>query len=179
MLPVGGGQLYLEPRHLNFDDRTQHTPNSDTTWLTGEFVHPIGNRADVSAAYDRITTSVSGRDTANWNIFRFQGTLETTRRVFFDAFYRQQGINLPFTQTTYENRSSLVGVNVSAYPGTHSSVRAGLFREDLRREDGTTGQTTNSRLDRRLTAAPHQQPGSVGALLPIPGSRAQARSRRR
>jgi hypothetical protein len=143
MLPLGGGQLYLEPRRLSFDDRTQHTPNSDTTWLTGEFVHPIGNRADVSAAYDRITTSVSGRDTAAWNIFRFQGTMETTRRVFFDAFYRQQTIHLPFTETTYENRSSLVGVNVSTYPGTHSSVRAGLFREELTREDGTTRQTSH------------------------------------
>ena len=140
MLPVGGGQLFLEPRRLNFSDHTGRQPGSDTNWLAGEFVHSFGSLAGVSAAYDRITTGVNGRDNALWNIFRLQGSVQTSRNVFVEAYFRQRGVNQPFTQTTYENRSSLESVNFSAYPAPHSSVRAGLFREDLRRQDGTTGQ---------------------------------------
>jgi hypothetical protein len=143
-LPLAGGQLHLEPRHLEFDDRTGFRDDTHTTWLTGEYVRPLGGRADVSAAYDRISTAVSGRDTALWNVFRLQGNVRPTGRLFVDAFYRQQGINLPFTQTTYANRRGIVGVNASAYPARHTSLRAGVFHEDVRRQQGATGQTDHT-----------------------------------
>jgi hypothetical protein len=144
MLSLGGGQLYSRPRRLNYDDHTGLLPSSDTNWLASEYTHPIGSQASVSAAYERITTDVNGQGgTALWNVFRLQGAVQPASHLFLDAYFRQRGINQPFTVTPVENRDSLEGINLSAYPVPHTSVRAGMFRQDLQLLDPTLGTTTH------------------------------------
>lgn len=143
-LPVGKGSVRLEPRVREATSGNPRTPDSQTTWLTSEIQYPLGSRLDVSAAYQQIFTRVAGEDQSSWSTFRLRGSYRPGSTLFLNAFYRNLSADLPFTQTAYADRSSLVGIDAAAYPLRRVSLRGGVFREDVRQQYGSSDRTEDA-----------------------------------
>jgi hypothetical protein len=139
-LPILGGRLYVEPRHTGFNSGIASLPDSATTWLSTEFVRPVGERFDLGAGFDHVTTNLDGFRTATWNQYRFRGQARPFAKLFLDAFFEAESASLPSVTTTYARRRSTAGVDAGFYPVRHTAFRAGFFHQELRRTDSTTGE---------------------------------------
>jgi hypothetical protein len=139
-LPLLGGRLTFEPRHVEVDDQSGLLPDRDTTWLSAELAHPVTNRADLSAAVDHAFTKSAGMDTASWTILRAQANVRPFSLLSVNGFYRQQRVHLPDTVTDYADRRDLAGVDFGANPLRGLSLYGGLFHEGMRRRDRDSGR---------------------------------------
>lgn len=144
MIPVGKGTLRVEPRVRTFDNQTRRGPDSNTTWLNGELLYPVTRRLDFSASGQHALTDVDGRDTATWTTLKALGTYRAGSRVTLGAFYRFHSADLPFTVTSFEDRSSIAGLDAAVYPMRRVSLQGGVYREDLRRQRGFSDRSENA-----------------------------------
>jgi len=142
--PVGPGRLYLEPRVISFDNRVGRQQDSHTLELNGELAHPVGRRADLAATFEQISTEVGARDTAVWTTVGLRGVARPTDRLVVEALYRGQTVGLPFTRTSFADRTDLGLVQATAYPFRRGSVTAGVFHQAVSREDRDGAGSTDS-----------------------------------
>ncbi len=144
VIPVGKGTVRFEPRFRDTTSTIGRTPSSSSSWLGGEILYPITDRADLTAGFQQVRTAVDGREDATWNILRTRGRFRGDGGLLVEAFFRQQTADLPFTLTSYAERNSIVGLDAAVSPLRRVTLRGGLYREDIRYNRGYSGGTDDA-----------------------------------